>query len=115
MLAFIFTIIFSVATAYFATQNTSTLTLHLASYSWTGIPVYLLMLGSLLVGLLFAWVFQLLNTISSSLTIKNKEHALKEEKKANLDLTKRIHQLELENSKITSKEEDKDILDDNSL
>lgn len=115
MLAFIFTVLFSGVVAYFATQNTAMLTLHFASYSWSGIPIYLVVLGSLLVGLLFAWIFHLLTAISSSLTIRDKDHALKEEKKANLELTKRVHQLELENTKLTAKEEDKDVLEDNSL
>ena len=114
MLAFIFTVIFSVGVAYFATQNTSTVTLHVSSYVWSGIPIYLVMLGSLLVGLLFAWIFQVLNAISSSMAWRNKENALKEEKKVNLDLTKRLHQLELENTKLTATE-GRDALENNSL
>lgn len=115
MLAFIFTVIFSVGVAYFATQNTTTLTLHLSSYTLTGIPIYLVMLGSLLIGLLFAWIFQILNAISSSWAWRNKENALKQEKKSNLELIKQVHQLELENTKLAAKKDNKDVLDDNSL
>ena len=115
MFAFIFAFLFSVGVAYFATQNTSRLTLHLATYVWSGIPIYILVLGSLLAGFLFACIFQILNSISSSAKIKNREHALKEEKKANLELIKHVHQLELENTKLAAKEGDKDVLDSNSL
>jgi len=115
MLALIFAVLVSVVVAYFATQNTASITLHFLSYNWTGIPIYLVVLGSLLVGLLFAWIFHLLNAISSSLNLRGKEHALKEEKKTNLELTKRMHQLELANTKLTAKDADKELLDDNSL
>ena len=115
MLALIFAVLVSVVVAYFATQNTTPITLHFLSSTWTGIPLYLVILGSLLIGLLFAWIFHLLNAISSSWAMKGKEQALKEQKKANLELTKRMHQLELANTKLTAKEEDKELLDDNSL
>ncbi len=115
MLAFIFTVLFSVGIAYFATQNTSSLTLYLGSYAWSGIPIYLLVLGSLLAGLLFSLIFQILHNISSSLTLKKKENALKEERKANVELTKKIHQLELENTKLSAGEKNEEVLDDNSL
>ncbi len=115
MFALIFTVLFSAVVAYFATQNTVIISLHFASYTWSGIPIYLVMLGSLLAGLLFAWIFYLLNAISSSLTIRGKNQALKEGKESNLELTKRLHQLELENTKLNAKEEDKTLMEDNSL
>ena len=114
MLALIFIILFGGAVAYFATLNTDTLTLHFLSYKFSDIPIYLVMLGFLLVGLLAAWIVHLLNAISSSRTLNAKEQALQEEKRMNLELTKRVHQLELENTKLTAKENDTDIIE-NSL
>jgi uncharacterized integral membrane protein len=114
MLALIFTVIFSIFIGYFATQNTSALTIHFWSYSWSGIPMYLIVLISLLVGLLFAWMFNLLTVISSSLTIKGKDQALLKAKNDNLELIKKVHQLELENTKLAAKE-GVDLVEDNSL
>ncbi len=105
MLALIFTVIFGIIIAYFATQNTTSIGLHFASYSWSGIPVYLVVLLSLLIGLLFAWLLHVLTSISSSLTIRGKDHALTDLKRENSELTKQVHQLELENSKLATKEE----------
>lgn len=115
MFALIFTVLFSVVVAYFATQNTGLLTIHFASYTWSGIPIYLVMLGSLLVGLLFAWIFHILTAISASLTIKGKNKAIKDVKNENLELTKKVHQLELKNTKLTANEEDETLMEDDSL
>jgi uncharacterized integral membrane protein len=115
MLAFIVTILFSVIIAYLATQNTSPVTLNLLSYTWTGIPLYLVMLCSLITGLLFAWLFHVLKAISFALTLKGKNKALKEGKAENLELTKKVHKLELENTKLSTKEGDKSFIEDNSL
>jgi uncharacterized integral membrane protein len=115
MLAFIVTILFSATVAYFATQNTSPVTLHFLTYTWTGIPLYLVMLSSLITGLLFAWLFHVLKAISFSLILKGKNKALKEGKAENLELTKKVHKLELENTKLSSKDGDKSYVEDNSL
>lgn len=114
MVTIIFTVLFSVLVAYFTIQNTGHITLHFASYTWSGVPIYLVILGSLLVGLLFAWILHLLTAISSSLTIKGKNDSLKEIKRENIALTKKVHQLELENAKLASVE-DKTSFEDNSL
>lgn len=103
MFAFIFAIIFATAVAYFATQNTSTITIHFIQYSWSGIPIYLLVLFSLLFGFLFAWLLHLMNALSVTFLLRGKEDALKKAKDKNLELTKQIHQLELENTKLITK------------
>jgi uncharacterized integral membrane protein len=115
MFVFIFTLLFSAVVAYFALQNTTPITLHLASYELPNIPVYLAMLGSLVLGLLFAWMVHLLKAISSSSAMRGKNKELKEEKKENLELIKQMHQLELKNSKLTAKEDGTAPLEDNSL
>jgi uncharacterized integral membrane protein len=115
MLAIIFTVLFSVLVAYFATQNTTTVTLHFVSYSLTGIPIYLLVLASLLGGLLFAWILHLLNSISSSFALRGKNKTIKKGKVENLELTKKVHQLEIENTKLSTKDPEKSLIEDKSL
>jgi len=107
MLAIIFTVIFSSFVAYFATQNTGTITLQLSSHSWTGIPIYVTVLASLLAGLLFGWIFQMLNAISSSFAIRGKNKAIRASKDENAELAKKVHQLEIENTKLSTKNADK--------
>lgn len=106
MFAFIFAILVSVLVAYFATQNTELVTIHFATNTWTGIPLYLLMLTSLLAGLLFAWIFHILSAISASFALRSKNKKIKQTKEENLELTKKVHQLEIENTKLSTKDSD---------
>lgn len=56
--------------------------------------------GALLVGLFLSWIISLINGIGTDFTIIGKENKIKNYKKDMAELTKRIHQLELENTKL---------------
>lgn len=88
--------------AYFATQNTAVIPLNFLNYSIPGIPVYIVAGGALLVGLFFSWIISLINKITTGLTLRGKEHKISDFKKENAELTKQIHQLELENARLKS-------------
>ncbi len=53
MLAVIITIVFAIGVAYFATQNTAQVSIGITGYNWS-VPIYLVVLISLLVGFVFA-------------------------------------------------------------
>lgn len=103
MFAFIFTIVFGIIIAFFATQNTTPVSLQLGSYTASGIPMYLVILISLLMGLLFAWIFSLLTALSSLFTLRGKDQLINHEKKTNEELKRRVHDLELENARLATK------------
>lgn len=113
MFALVFTLIFSILVAYFVTQNTVEFTLYLGSYSIPRVPLYLIILLSVLTGVFFVWIFYFLTSISSTVIIKRKNQALKDAEEENTELRKRVHQLELENTKLVSK--DLELISDNSL
>ncbi len=100
MLALIVLIVFGMGAAFFATQNTQTISITLASYPLTGIPLYLIVLGSLLLGFLVSWVINLVGVISSAFKIHGKENTIKDANKQISELTKKVHQLELENERL---------------
>ena len=54
----------------------------------------------MLVGLIISYLVYLGHAITTSITIRGKDDEIKKEKEEVLELTKRIHQLELENEKI---------------
>lgn len=89
--------------AYFATQNTSLVTLHFGPYTLLNIPLYLVVTATLLLGLLLAWIFSLVNSLSSKITLHGKESKIKAAEKTIVELTKQIHQLELENVRLKEK------------
>jgi uncharacterized membrane protein YciS (DUF1049 family) len=100
MFALIILVVFGIGVAFFATQNTQAISITLANYPLTGVPLYLIVLGSLLLGFVVSWVISLADVISSALKIHGKENTIKDDKKQISELTKKVHQLELENERL---------------
>jgi uncharacterized membrane protein (DUF106 family) len=69
-------------------------------YVITDIPLFYVIVGSVVVGLLISYLVYLVQLITSSLEIRSKNNELKMCKEEILELTKRIHQLELQNEKL---------------
>ncbi|HKC14933.1 MAG TPA: lipopolysaccharide assembly protein LapA domain-containing protein [Patescibacteria group bacterium] len=100
MFALIVLVVFGIGVALFATQNTQATSITLANYPVSGIPLYLIVLGSLLLGFIVSWIISLIDVISSALKIHGKESTIKDANKQIAELTKRVHQLELENERL---------------
>lgn len=111
----ILTVVLGLGIAFFATQNGSVINLHFGPYILPDVPVYLVVVGALLFGLLLAWIFYLLRSFSSSITRHNRENKLKEANQTIVDLTKSIHQLEIENARLREKSGEEESSDDKSL
>lgn len=94
------TVLLGLIIAFFATQNTGAIQLNFLDYEIPGIPVYIVVAGALLVGLFLSWIISLVNDIGTGFTIRGKESKIKDYTKENAELTKRIHQLELENARL---------------
>ena len=99
MLAVILTIIFAIGVAFFATQNTASVVINIPQYS-TSVPLYLVVLLSILVGFIFAWMLHLMNAFASLFALRGKDNAIKKEKKANTELANKVHDLEIEKAKL---------------
>ncbi len=91
--------------AYFATQNTGDVSINLLGYSLVGIPIYFLVLGSVLLGLLMGSIINLIDSLFSSLKLRDKNHTINEVSKKALTLEERIHELEVENARLKGKGE----------
>lgn len=113
MATLIVTVLFGLIIAYFATQNTGVISITFLNYTLTGIPTYIVVAGSLLVGLFLSWIISLVNDIATGFTIRGKESKIKDYKKETAELLKINHQLELENTRL--KAETNAPLDDKSL
>lgn len=101
--------------AYFSAQNTQPVSIYIGGYEvYTYIPLYVVIIVSLVAGILIAWLISLLGTISSKITIHGKEHTIREDNKRIAELTKKVHQLELENARL-KKQEGKEEVDEDSL
>lgn len=81
--------------AIFATQNATNVPINLLGYSMSNVPLYLVVSGSLLIGLLLSSVISLVTSISTSFRIHGKDAKIKETNKTVADLTKKNRELEL--------------------
>ncbi len=98
MITLVMLVLTSIIAAFFATQNTALVSLTLGKYHLVGVPMYLIVLGSLLIGLLVSAIINWVNTLAASLEIHGKDSKIRESKKTVAELMKQVHQLELENT-----------------
>ena len=102
MLWIILIAIFAGSFAYFATQNTTLITINLGNYYLPDLPVYAVVLASIIATLLVSGLLYIIQSLSSSLTIHEKEDDLKKANNEIAELNRQIHKLELENTKLKS-------------
>jgi len=102
MLVLFVAVLFGLAIGYFATQNTTPVTIRVAQYAFEDVPLYLIAVGSLLIGLFIAWILYFARTVSSTVTIYGKDHQVKRAKQTAAVLEHRVHELETENTRLNT-------------
>ena len=100
MMTLIIAVIFGLAVALFATQNTNGVNITIAQYAFRDIPLYIIVIASLLLGLFVSWIINLAEGISSALTIHGKNNAINNAQKDLVNLQGRVHELEIENARL---------------
>jgi uncharacterized membrane protein YciS (DUF1049 family) len=100
---------------YFATFNTLMIPLSLGHfYTFTSLPLYLIIGVTLLVGILLAWLISLSTVVSTKVTLSRFKRELHEKKDAIRSMTKQVNELQVENATLKS-ELKNDPTDDISL
>src|SRR6476659_4335651 len=99
----IFTVILGLGIGFFATQNGGLMSLYFGSFVLPNVPIYLAIGGAILLGLFIAWIFYVLQSLSSSMLLHKRESKLKEATRTIAQLTKSIHLLELDNARLKEK------------
>ncbi len=100
MISILLTVIFGLGIGYFATQNTASVALRVGDFIWPEVPLYVVAVGSLLLGLLIACIFYFARTLSASLTIFGKDREMGRARRTMADLEQRIHELEVTNAQL---------------
>jgi uncharacterized integral membrane protein len=100
MLVSLFTLVLGLVIGYFATQNTTPVALQFGDYILAEIPLYVVAVGSMLLGLFIAWIFYFARTVSSALTIYGKDSAMKKAKQTIAELEQRVRELEAEDHQL---------------
>lgn len=103
MLALVGIVIFGLIFAFFATINTTPITINLGYTTLSQIPLYVAIFVSLGAGLLIAALIYMGKSVLTFFKVGKTEHELTRAKETITDLTKRVHTLELENTKLKTK------------
>ncbi|MDQ3008659.1 MAG: hypothetical protein M3Q81_03610 [bacterium] len=85
---------------YVAQANLMLVSVRVGPYILADIPLFYVIIGSFVAGLAISYIFRILHDISGSLVLRGKRKEITQGKTDVLELTKRVHQLELENQKL---------------
>ena len=99
MLVLILFLIVGSTLVYFSKYNFIPVTVNLGFHIFPNIPLFYVIVASVLTGLGLSYLISLIKAISTSFTLRGKNKEIKKEKEEVLELTKNVHQLELENEK----------------
>lgn len=100
MINIIFLLIAGSALAYISKYNLQPVSVNLGIYNIVSIPLFFVIAGSVLVGLVLSYAMQLLSNIFVYFKLRGKSRQIKTGQAEILELTKTIHQLQLENEKL---------------
>jgi len=100
MLILIILLIIGSALVYISKFNFSPVNLNLGIYAFSDIPLFYVIIGSFIIGLVLSYFVHLVRAISNSFTLHGKNKEIKKDKDEILELTRLVHQLELKNEKL---------------
>jgi uncharacterized integral membrane protein len=106
MIALILFIVFGLFFSYFATLNTSAVTINFSIYTIHNVPLYIVVLASVSLGIIFASIFYVVKSISYKFAFGQRNKEISHKNKEIADLTKQVHELEIENTKLKTKSGD---------
>jgi uncharacterized integral membrane protein len=102
MLSVILLVIIALAFGIFATQNTIGVPITFGSFVIPEVPLYVVLAVTLLIGLLFAWLISLANSLLYSRRLHDKDSAFASLRKENELLKQRNAELEIENTRLSA-------------
>ncbi len=86
--------------AFFAGQNTLPVSVFLANYHLAGVPLYIVIVGSMLIGFFISWLVSLVDSVFNIFALRGKESALQTSRREIAALKDRIRRLEIENARL---------------
>lgn len=100
MLILILSLVVGSLLVYISRFNFQLVSVNLGFYVLRNIPLFYVIVGSLLIGLVISYLVYIVHSISNSFIIHGKNSEIKRNKEEALELTKRVHQLEIKNEKL---------------
>jgi uncharacterized integral membrane protein len=99
MLVLILFLVIGSILVYISKFNFTPVTVNLGLHTFSNIPLFYVIIASVIFGLVLSYLVYLIHDISTSFTLRGKNKEIKKEKEEVLELTKNVHKLELENEK----------------
>jgi uncharacterized integral membrane protein len=99
MLVLILLLVVGSILVYISKFNFMLVSVNLGMYTISDIPLFYVIIGSVVFGLVLSYLAFLIHRISASFKIRGKDNEIKKGKNEVLELTKNVHQLELENER----------------
>lgn len=84
----------------FAIQNNTAVTVHYGGYTLANIPLYGVVIGSMLIGILLSWILSLFGWASTSMRLMGKDKAIRQYSDSTKHLQNRVADLETENEQL---------------
>ncbi|RJQ36059.1 LapA family protein [Candidatus Microgenomates bacterium] len=103
MLFLLAIILSGAAISFFALQNPQTVTLNVAQYHFAGIPLSVVIIGTLFFGILISWVISFFKDFFMTIILHRKDTKIKNAEKDKTELVKQVHKLEIENEHLKTK------------
>jgi uncharacterized integral membrane protein len=100
MLILILSLIVGSILVYISKYNFQPVSVNLGFTVFSGIPLFYIIVGSLVIGLVLSYLVSLIQSVSTSFILHGKNVEIKKNKDEVLELTKRVHQLEIKNEKL---------------
>lgn len=99
MLILILFLVVGSVLVYVSKFNFVPVTINLGFYTFSNIPLFYVIVASVIFGLTLSYLVFSIRSISTSFAMRGKNKEIKKEKEEVLELTKNVHQLELANEK----------------
>lgn len=103
MLRLIILLVFGSVMAYLSLENTLAVPVTLFGYTFPHVPLFFVIIGSMLGGILLAYVIHLVQSLFTALILRSKDKKIRDERNELAELTKKYHQLEIENAELKTK------------
>lgn len=100
MLILILSLIVGSLLVYISKYNFQPVSVNLGFTVFSGIPLFYIIVGSLVIGLVLSYLVSLIQSVSTSFILHGKNVEIKKNKDEVLELTKRVHQLEIKNERL---------------
>jgi biopolymer transport protein ExbB/TolQ len=104
MFALILIVLVGLGIALFSQQNNQAVPLVIGNFFFPAVPVYMIVIFSLLFGLFVAWILSVMDFFSHSLLLRRKDGVINSAEKRVTELEDRVHKLETENAELRGAE-----------